>query len=198
MSDEILPGYTRVSSILKPFSGIDKIPPLALENARERGLRVESHCFAFIRGTDPFFTVDEDKPYFESFLKWYEGSTIDIEPRFYDQELMITGKPDLIRKDGDQYIIYDLKATYKEGITWPLQGAAYAYLAEKSGFPIRRIEFVRLKKDGSKPKTYVYEKKKYFDLFMHCYETYKYFYNEVKSEHESEDVPCICACGRIV
>lgn len=179
--------YIRVSHVLSPFSGLDKIDPLIVQKAAERGTRVHNHCFSLMKGMNPFFTHEEDKGYYDSFLKWYDGSVMNIENRFYDNDLMLTGEIDLLMKSGDHYIIYDLKTSSKPSKTWPLQGAAYAYLAEKSGFSISKIEFIHLKKDGKSPRTYVYEKEKYFDIFMHCYKTYKYFYSGVKNEHDGED-----------
>lgn len=42
--------YTRVTEILKPFSGLDRIPKDIVANAARRGTKVHDVCEGIIRG----------------------------------------------------------------------------------------------------------------------------------------------------
>lgn len=42
--------YTRVTAILSPFSGLDKVPKHIVENAGRRGTKVHDICEAIVRG----------------------------------------------------------------------------------------------------------------------------------------------------
>ena len=42
--------YTRVTEILSPFSGLDKIPKHILDNAARRGTRVHDVCESIVKG----------------------------------------------------------------------------------------------------------------------------------------------------
>lgn len=172
--------YQRVTSILYPFSGLEKVPKEILENAAERGTRVHHICEAIIRGLGEFDIDEVTEGYVESFKKWWEqGHTVKmIEERFWDDELKITGQVDLILEQEEGLAIVDLKTSYKPSKTWAAQGAAYAYLAKKAGLEITKIFFLHLKKDGSLPSLYEYPVDDNF--FFSIHRTWEHFYKKAK------------------
>lgn len=150
--------YTRVTSVLYPFSGLDKIDAAVLAHAAERGTKVHKICESIIQGLGELGVEDETLAYVESFKKWWEKGheVVMIEQRFWDDELEITGQLDLIIKTHDGLAIVDLKTSSKPSATWQAQGSAYAYLAKKAGHDIKKIFFLHLLKTGKEAKIYEY------------------------------------------
>lgn len=150
--------YIRVSNILNPFSGLDKINPEVLAHAADRGTRVHRICESIIIGLGEFDVEEETRPYIESFKKWWEKGhdVIMVEERFWDDDLKITGQVDLIIKTQDGLAIVDLKTSSRPSKTWPAQGSAYAYLAKKAKHDIKKIYFLHLLKTGKEAKVYEY------------------------------------------
>lgn len=184
---EILPGFTRITSILSPFSGLSNVNPDVLRNAADRGTRTHTACDCLVAGVGDWFD-DDILGYVESFRKWYVGKEFIEKPsRMYCEDLMITGELDLIYIEDDELVLVDLKTSSNPSKTWLLQGTAYSYLAKKNGFKdgFKRIEFVKLLKDGKEAKVFTYEED--FDLFMKVFDTYKYFY----AKKEREEVACL-------
>jgi hypothetical protein len=185
MHDEILPGYTRVTDVLYPLSGLGKIDPAILENAAKRGKMVHDICDALIYD----FPIPEDiknneecKGYVNSFIQWFDNKPFTYKfDRFYCDKYMITGECDGIYQDKDGLVLVDFKTPQKESKTWPLQGSAYSYLAKKQGLDIKRIEFVQLSKTGKSPKIYVYQEN--FELYLKCLEIYNYFFKKVAEDN---------------
>lgn len=173
-----LEGYIRVTSVLYPFSGMDKINPEILQNAANRGTRVHNICEAIMQGFGEFDIDEVTAPYVESFKKWWElGHDIhSIETRFFDEDLKITGQADLILNSENGLTIIDLKTSYQPSKTWKAQGCAYAYLAKKSGLNIQKIQFLHLLKSGKAAKVYEYDVDDEF--FLKIYDVWKYFYNK--------------------
>ena len=62
--------YTRVTEVLAPFSGMDKIPPEILQRASERGTKVHEICDAIISGMGCPEIQDNLQGYIDSFKKW--------------------------------------------------------------------------------------------------------------------------------
>jgi hypothetical protein len=128
--DIIKEGYTRVTDILAPFSGIDKIPEDILRNAAERGDLVHRLCEGIIEGLDVDIP-DHLKGYVDSFRQWYDSLSVEFLPhpgRWYDEQNLITGKCDHVYKEKGILTIVDLKTSAKEALTWRLQGTFYASL----------------------------------------------------------------------
>ena len=179
--EEIDSKYTRVTSVLYPFSGLSDIDPDIVANAGRRGTRVHDICEAIVKGL-PVMNINPDiAGYIHSFEKWWgEGKKVlAVEQRFFCSELMVTGKVDMIIETNEGAIILDLKTSSKPSKTWPLQGSAYAYMARKSGYNIKGIHFLHLSKHGIAPKLYVYDDE--FELFKKCLDIYKHFF-EVKKK----------------
>ena len=175
--------YLRVTTCLYPFSGLDKINPEIVAYAGQRGTKVHKICEAIVDGMGEFGVDEETWGYVESFKKWWanEVDVVEMEKRFYDDVLQLTGQLDFIIKTDDGLAIVDIKTSAKESKTWAAQGAAYAYLAKKDGYDIKKIYFLHLNKHGKQPKIYEYPVND--DFFLAIFLTYKYFfYKEPKNE----------------
>ena len=186
--------YVRVTTVLSPFSGMDKVNPEVLLNACIRGTKVHLICDAIVEGMG----YPEDREisgYIESFNKWCIGKQFVQKPeRFYCNEYMITGELDLLYKNETGLTLVDLKTSRVESKTWILQGSAYSYMAKKENLNITKIEFVKLDKDGKEPKVFTYEED--FKLFLNCLETYNYFFKNKKEFclYDYNDCAC-CVCN---
>jgi hypothetical protein len=170
--------YDRVTEILSPFSGMNFIAKDVLENAQNRGIRVHKACEGIIKGLGEWEEEDEIKGYIDSFKKWWgEGrKIICVEKRFTCDQLMITGQVDIIEQAIDGHCLVDLKTSAQPSKTWPLQGSAYQYLANKHEFNVNKIIFLRLKKDGSDPVEHLYQNE--FDMFMKFLDVYRYIFKK--------------------
>lgn len=189
MKDKSL--YTTVTEALYRFSGLPDSD--IVRNAASRGSVVHAICDAIAYN----FPIDDEfinemireyavvEPHFEkektlilsmveSFQRWAEGKKMfNKVPRFYDDDLMLTGECDFIYKNGkDQLTIVDVKTPINESHTWLLQGSAYSYLAKKAGYDIQCIEFIKLSRSGNDPKIFYYEEN--FPLYKSHLEVYRY------------------------
>ena len=167
-------GFTRITDILAPFSGLRNVDKIILENACKRGTMVHD----IIEGIQDGIGAVNVHPlyigYINSYEKWSEGKEFIEKPsRFFCEDLKITGECDCIYTSPEGLILVDFKTPARESKTWSLQGSAYSYLARRSGYDIKRIEFVKLEKDGRAPKVFIYEEK--FELFLKCLEVYRFF-----------------------
>lgn len=180
MQDQIKIGYDRVTDVLSPFSGMDKIPEDILNRAAERGTLVHELCDQRIEGFDDLFIPDHVQGYIDSFSQWHTDDRVYVKNpgRLYCDTYMITGESDCIyADDNDGLVLVDFKTSANEGKTWHLQGSAYKHLLRKEGYTISRIEFVKLDKDGKKPISYFYEDSiEEFEVLWRVY--CKYFKNK--------------------
>lgn len=170
--------YFRVTEILAPFSGLDKVPKDILSNAARRGSRVHDVCEGIVKGLGEWDIDDEIRGYVDSFKSWWSQSikVLALEKRFFCSELMITGQVDMIIESDEGAIILDLKTSAKPSKTWPLQGSAYAYMAKKEGYDIKGIHFLHLNKKGLAPNLYVYDNQ--LEMFKKCLDVFKHFWGK--------------------
>ncbi len=170
--------YVRVTNVLYPFSGLDKIDADVVAYAGLRGTKVHKICEGIASGLGEIGVDDETWGYIESFkLWWKEGlDVITMEERFWSDELQITGQVDFIIRTPEGPAIVDLKTSSRESKTWKAQGAAYAYLARNAGRHIEKIYFIHLNKHGKAPKIFEYPIDD--DFFLSIYKTYKHFYHK--------------------
>ena len=172
-------GYTRVTEVLsmwttvfiedgevigKAFAGSGfKIDIDVLENKAGIGTNVHTAIEAHLDG----FSVplnEREQFYFDSFRKWYDKSGCEVvekEERYYDDELMITGKIDaLVRfSNNDELILLDFKTSSQESPKmWPLQAVMYYYLLKKNGKVVSdRLLFLKLDRYGKDAKLFEYK-----------------------------------------
>ena len=64
--------YIRVTNVLYPFSGLDKIDSEIVAHAAQRGTKVHKICEGIIQGLGELGVEEETKGYVESFKKWWE------------------------------------------------------------------------------------------------------------------------------
>lgn len=170
--------YTRVTTVLYPFSGLEKIDADVVAHAAERGTKVHKICEGIIQGLGELGVDDETRPYVESFKQWWNKGheVLMMEKRFWDDELEITGQVDLILRTPQGLAIVDLKTSSKPSDTWPAQGAAYAYLAKKAGHDIQKIYFLHLLKSGKEARIYEYPVDDGF--FFAIFRVWKHFFQK--------------------
>jgi CRISPR/Cas system-associated exonuclease Cas4 (RecB family) len=184
MSDtDLKSGYTRVTEALGFFSGLKFVDPQILKNAAERGSVVHRVCDAIIKGLG-FEEKDVDPlgGYINSFKDWGKNKQFLPTPdRFYCDIHKITGEIDGLYLDGNDLVLFDIKTSVNENITWYLQGSAYAYLLRQHGYNIARIEFIKLNKDGKPCRVYVYEED--FPEFVKCLEMHRKYFSKFDKEN---------------
>ena len=155
-------GYTKkskhpsVTHILSPYSGYDRIHPMHLGKAAERGTIVHSHCASIALGEWRPSPIPEYRGYVKSFRQWFDVYVDDallVEAELEDNELGYCGHPDLVvqsEKLGG-VILIDLKTPVSvHRKVWGAQLVAYQRMIEKAeGIVCQRIGSLRLKKDGA-------------------------------------------------
>jgi len=176
----MIENYSRVTEILYPFSGLSNADPEVLMAAADRGTRAHKACEAIAAGLGEFGVDPEIMGFVESFKKWWGTGkkVVAMEERFFCDEHELTGQCDFIIETPEGLAIVDLKTSRHESKTWRVQGAAYAYLARKKGYDIKRILFVHLNIDGDEPKVFEYEED--WDFFLACLTVYNYFFKPAK------------------
>jgi hypothetical protein len=185
MNDEIREGFDRVTEILSPFTGLDKIDPVVLEAARSRGTEVHNIIDCIINKLGRFGEESEIvKNMVDSFMKWAEGKKLQAsDGRLYDEKLMITGEIDCYYYNEDyKTVIVDFKTPASESKSWMLQATAYHDLyklnSKTPGFVAPYVEFVRLDRKGGHPAVHKYIPNP--DLFLAALETYRFFFKNKK------------------
>lgn len=174
-TEEIKPGYLRVTAMLSPFSGLSLVPEHILENAKSRGTLVHQMILAHELGLGEISPNIDINGYMQSYHQWATGKNfLPIVNRFYDDDLMITGEIDAMYEYEDGVVIIDYKTPSKESKSWPIQATGYSYLAKKAGYNVKAVEFVKLNKEGNYPTVYCYTEN--MDLFTKILDTYRYFF----------------------
>lgn len=186
MSDQIKPGYARITEVISKFSGIEFVPQDILDAAAERGSKVHAHIEAMLQGFELDIEDQAILPYLESFKTFWNGSKqikgdsgkVLVEQRLYCDKLIITGCIDCIIQTPERTYLFDWKTSSRESNqSWRLQAAAYGYLASTNGYKnVDDLVFVKLDKKGKNPKIFKYDT---FgaDLlkFQNCLELYRFF-----------------------
>jgi hypothetical protein len=173
--------YDRVTDALFFISGLCKISPEILKNACDRGSKVHEICDSLINNLGIWDLDLATEGYIDSFKQWLPGKKfIGKAERFFCDQLMLTGECDAIYDSPEGLVLVDFKTPSKESKTWRLQGSAYSWLAKKSGYPIKKIEFVKLSKIGKPPKSYWYEED--FETYLKCLEIYRLFFKNCEND----------------
>jgi hypothetical protein len=164
MIEEIKPGYTRISDILKPFTNFNHIDKNILANAADRGTRVHDYCNAYANNIF-LADIDEDCQYYvNAFIDWYDLNCVKLlysEKRLYHDLYKITGKFDLIVKikNTEENILIDIKTPVIESKTWPIQLGGYCMLIKESmDMDIHRCLVLKLPKSKGKAEEIEYTK----------------------------------------
>ncbi len=202
---EIKEVYTRISAISSAYAGYGSIPKAILDKAACRGSQVhrliQSHTNNIVIGDDEMMFMGTSLAgYFASFLQFWQGysdnegewegfhdSKILLqEERIDDDELMITGEPDLVVERNGKLILIDWKATAAVGKHWQIQAEGYSYLLGMiKDIPVEKILFVRLQKEGSVPEVVEYHPD-WEQVFLPAYRLYKMFMENNKINLEME------------
>lgn len=178
--------FVRVTEILYPFSGLSAVDPYILANAAKRGTRVHELCEQIMKGERPDIP-SELEGYIHSFMFWWQNGheIVEMEKRFYCDDLKITGQCDLILNTPEGLVLLDLKTPVSPSKTWPIQGSAYAYLAQKAGYDIKKIQFLQVNKHGLEPTLHTYEYD--YEMFKKCYDIYMHFFFKEKDGQAKEN-----------
>jgi hypothetical protein len=180
-------GYTRVSEVYDVYSKMHMVNPDVLENSQIRGNAVDEACKCLMQGLEPFHLDEIYKHYLDSFKQFNEGIKWIPHPgRWYCDKLKLTGECDAIYEKDGILILVDLKTSAAESRSWPLQGAAYCYLAREVGIDIQGIKFIRLKDTGKAPSVYSYEFEPNWDLFRKALDLHRYFFDPKKKKLDDE------------
>ena len=205
---EIHEGFTRVSTVLAPFSGIDKIDPRVLQNAAFRGTITHQAIDKIISGQRAFdvlmdlenqmkaidgYIQNEEhlnketlliEAMLESFFIWAADKELHPSPgRMYSEAFKITGEIDCFYfNKHNEIVLVDFKTPVSESKTWRLQGSAYWYMFVHGDRDADIVEFVKLDRKGKEPKSIVYQPD--FQLFESVLNTYNYFYKDYTPDVE--------------
>ena len=180
-----LEDYLRITNILAPFTGIEFVPSKYLEPASLKGSLVHHHIQNLLAGFETPVENSEIEPYLNSFARFWQDSfhvfaesKIILEKRLYDDENLITGCIDCVIVNEEKTLVFDWKTSKTiHPQNFSLQGAAYKYLLEVSGFTnVQNCVFVQLMRDGKEPKLFCSETyDKDLERFFNCLDLYKYF-----------------------
>jgi hypothetical protein len=200
---EIKEGYDRVTDCIGCFSGLDKIDPVILRNAADRGTTVHAIIDKLIESPSFFYYGEMEKlvaayarnqehaekeitliqNMLQSFERWADGKKFEPKPeRFYHHGAMVTGEIDTIVNDNEKKILIDFKTPISESKTWPLQASAYKLLGSYCECEFDELQFIQLCRKGGIAKTYTYEPQ--IALFLCCVDVYRYFYKDKKFDME--------------
>ena len=186
---EIKPGYTRVSEVSSAFAAYGRIPQETLDKAAARGDHVHELIFDYLNDVPIsedrwMFAEKSVKGYFESFLKFWESfkglEVVAQEQRFYEDNLMITGQPDVVVTLAGERIIFDWKCTTSIGRHWDIQAQGYFKLFNdgydetdrRYALPADEAVFIRLDKDGKEPDLKEYRNQNEFKKYLDIYDKY--------------------------
>ena len=174
----------RVTEVLTPFLGLDKIPRHYLEAAADRGTRVHNAIDGMLQGMPPLHIEDDIAGYLKSYEQWTAFPTVFREERYSCEELGITGQIDLIGRgpEGNLWVI-DYKTSAKPSCAWSLQVSAYCELAKRQGIIIAGGAILHLKRDGGPPS--LIAQPNHWELYKSCLDVYKHFFNKRKDDADS-------------
>lgn len=199
MNEPIRPGFTRVSTILQAFSGLEEVNSEILQIACQRGEIVHWACECLVKNLGIFSLEENVEAYcrnrehtlkelekvngcIASFQRWRDSvkpKNIQFVKRLYNQDYMITGEIDMLYEGSNGLTLLDIKTSCSESPSWLLQGSCYSFMLKEHGYDIRNIEFLRLSRTGGKAKSYFYEEN--FPLFKAHLDAYNYSFRKRQS-----------------
>jgi hypothetical protein len=145
--------FPSVTTILKPYSGLEHVDRDLLERAAEFGTHVHEACHLFNMGALEWASLDEPLvPYvraWESFLEDTGAVVLLSEHRVVSERNGFAGTLDTVVFWGKSNRLIDIKSAASTPKTVGMQLAAYAEAhAEMTGERIRDRHCVRLASDG--------------------------------------------------
>ena len=148
--------FPSVTKVLSPYSGYDRIHPMHLGKAAERGTIVHSYCAAYVQKEWAPEPAIEYQGYVQSARQWfdaYAGTPLIVEKEMEDSALGYCGHPDLVLESErlGGVILIDLKTPVSvHRKVWGAQLAAYRQLIQAAeNIECQRIGSLRLRRDGS-------------------------------------------------
>ena len=162
--EDIKEGYTRVSDFCARYESFDAVDKEYLKHRQDIGINVHQAIECTLNFI-PFTLMEEAKPYYESWFKWYDKchpEIIHTEKRLYCDKFMLTGAVDGImsyqwHKD---LCICDWKCTSWANLDmWTLKGTFYHHLVKSNNLCkiSDRFFYVQLDKEGGYPKIHELE-----------------------------------------
>lgn len=179
MIDEIPEGYVRVTQLLQPYNGLEKIQPETLANAAERGKRAHAYCELYAQSMLIEEVSDDCKGYVESFKRWIElvkPEILSLEERIVNEQYKVTGKYDMIVKlpGSSDKILVDIKTPLSPNRTWPLQTAAYHWMLSSKGNPVERRGCLMIDRYGKIASFREHNNSKDAEIFLGILRAYRY------------------------
>ena len=159
----------RVSQIISPYTGYNKVPKKILEKACNRGTLLHSACLSMVK-KEEFKIPTELAKYAFSFVQFLPRITnvISSETRFDDHEWGFTGMYDYVAEvNGFSGItVMDIKTSYASKKVWGCQLAAYARLVEKHLNVVpEHLIVVHLDRNGKSANIIEYDKEVHTEHF---------------------------------
>lgn len=184
--------YVRVSTIAKRFNDYGYTPDDKIQNKSRIGTNVHQAIDCYLKKDVPILTNDDEIGYFNSFLIWRKEVAIDIvcrEKRYFDDQLMITGKVDGVAMiPGEKTpILIDYKCAAKEMESWRIQTHLYYHLVTKAGMRLdKRVLVIQLSEKGNAPLAFSYAITD--NNLAKCYREIDRYHKEHKLSHKSRSV----------
>jgi len=154
--ESILPGYARITEILGMYQAYAFVDRGRLKKATDIGTDIHAAIEAYLN--EEFYPLHGSlEGYFSSFLFWLtnnEVKPIIQEKRYYDADLKITGKLDLLASVNGKTVLVDFKTgSWSHPEIWRLQGTFYRHLLALEGKdPIPdQFVFLQLQRTGDHP-----------------------------------------------
>lgn len=188
------PSYIRVTSVLSAVDaewykywvksvGVEEAERISKESA-EFGTLVHKDVQLYLENSGLLLSTDRVHECSGHIIDWLREQKVKplyIEQELIDKKLGLIGHCDLLAEiNGHNYIV-DFKTSKKIGKSYPLQLAAYSYMAEKQfKIKIDNGVIVRTPNDPkAEPQFEVQEyhnlKKQFWPIFRDCLSVYKYF-----------------------
>lgn len=174
--------FPRVTEILKPYTGYDKVPPQILNNAAARGNTVHALCAGIAKGEwIPETMIQPDHlGYVNSFKKWSDSQVkefVQIEKRYQSESYEFTGQIDYVMLGTDEELyLADLKTCSSHNKTHPLQIAAYEHMLRRHDVDVKGSMLVYLDKNGEFPDIELYDDlSEQFQVFLAANQCWHYF-----------------------
>lgn len=176
--------WPSVTTVLKPWSNFDNIPPAVLQEACDRGIALHGAYAGYALGLWVAPLPESYQGFYDSWRRWFDSAVkkvIAIEPKLECPQYHFTGHPDaIIEINGDDCLtLPDWKNGQTELKSWRLQTAAYRHLAKET-YGVKRTIIVQPRPDGkmAKVREYTGTVERDFAVFLNCLTAFNFFRKE--------------------